>query len=221
VKEITYEQLKKEFYGNQYDFCFDYPNWYRYIASKKYKIMVELGNYYGWSCCFLAKERLQYSSDFSIYAIDLHDHLLVEESLNAGYSNLEFVRKRQFRIFQQNMEKHGLQDYILPTKCCSWLAAEQFADNSVDFVFIDADHTYESVKKDIVSWLPKVKPSGIISGHDYLCGHGVADAVKEILGSAYTVWNEGASNHSDFSSFLRSEKNFCSGCASRATGQKL
>jgi hypothetical protein len=47
-------------------------------------------------------------------------------------------------------------------------------------VFIDADHTYESITSDIQSWLPKVKVGGIISGHDY--NHPpVKQAVHELL----------------------------------------
>jgi uncharacterized Rossmann fold enzyme len=46
-------------------------------------------------------------------------------------------------------------------------ASSHFADQSLDFVFLDADHSYESVKKDIEAWLPKIKSGGWISGHDY------------------------------------------------------
>lgn len=46
-------------------------------------------------------------------------------------------------------------------------AAKYFEDNSLDFVFIDADHTYEAVKKDIEAWAPKVKNGGWLCGHDY------------------------------------------------------
>lgn len=47
-------------------------------------------------------------------------------------------------------------------------AAAGFADNSLDFVYIDADHSYDGVTADINAWLPKVVPGGVISGHDYL-----------------------------------------------------
>ncbi len=47
-------------------------------------------------------------------------------------------------------------------------AAKDFEDQSVDVVFIDAGHTYEEVLEDIDAWLPKVKPGGILCGHDYL-----------------------------------------------------
>ena len=60
-------------------------------------------------------------------------------------------------------------------------AAEYVPDGSLDFVFIDADHSYEAVAADIDAWRSKVKPGGILSGHDY--GHirfpGVARAVDE------------------------------------------
>jgi len=42
-----------------------------------------------------------------------------------------------------------------------------FPDGYFDFVYIDADHTYEMVKKDIELWLPLIKKGGIIGGHDY------------------------------------------------------
>jgi hypothetical protein len=46
-------------------------------------------------------------------------------------------------------------------------AAAEMPDASLDFVFIDADHSYEGSKADITAWAPKVKPGGILSGHDY------------------------------------------------------
>ena len=46
-------------------------------------------------------------------------------------------------------------------------AASHVADRSLDFVFIDADHSYTSVRKDIEAWRSKVKPGGWLGGHDY------------------------------------------------------
>ena len=41
-------------------------------------------------------------------------------------------------------------------------------DNTLDFCYIDADHSYDSVKNDLDIWLPKIKINGIICGHDYI-----------------------------------------------------
>lgn len=58
-----------------------------------------------------------------------------------------------------------------------------FADRSVDMVYIDADHRYESVKKNIAEWMPKVKIGGWIAGHDYFTDTpGVIQAVDEMFG---------------------------------------
>jgi len=46
-------------------------------------------------------------------------------------------------------------------------ASRKIADNSLDYVFIDADHSYKGVKKDIEFWWPKIKLGGWIGGHDY------------------------------------------------------
>lgn len=63
-------------------------------------------------------------------------------------------------------------------------AAVDFDDESLDFVYIDADHTYAATKQDIDLWWPKVKFGGVFSGHDYFVNTnsgdvGVVDAVEE------------------------------------------
>jgi len=42
-----------------------------------------------------------------------------------------------------------------------------FADASLDWIFIDCDHTYGGVMEDLQAWVPKVRPGGLISGHDW------------------------------------------------------
>lgn len=46
-------------------------------------------------------------------------------------------------------------------------AAEKVGDRSMDFVFLDADHSYDGLMADIAAWAPKVKPGGWLCGHDY------------------------------------------------------
>ncbi len=47
-------------------------------------------------------------------------------------------------------------------------AAKVFGDNSLDFVYIDGDHSYEAVTHDIIEWIKKLKPGGILAGDDYI-----------------------------------------------------
>ena len=60
-------------------------------------------------------------------------------------------------------------------------------DNSLDFVFIDADHRYTAVLSDIKAWAPKVKQGGIVCGHDYDFKDypGVRKAVTECFGEKH------------------------------------
>ena len=58
-------------------------------------------------------------------------------------------------------------------------AAKRVEDGSLDFVFIDGDHSYDGCKRDIAAWTPKVKLGGWIGGHDYSERWGVKRAVDE------------------------------------------
>lgn len=58
--------------------------------------------------------------------------------------------------------------------------------DNLDLVFIDANHEYSQVRKDILNWLPKVRRGGLLAGHDYDQNipmfSGVKQAVDEIFG---------------------------------------
>lgn len=61
--------------------------------------------------------------------------------------------------------------------------SSKFSDKYFDFIFIDANHAYEYVKKDIASWLPKVRGGGVLAGHDFDAPPypGVRKAVEEMI----------------------------------------
>lgn len=62
-------------------------------------------------------------------------------------------------------------------------ASKDFLDESLDIIFIDARHDYDSVVRDIKLWLPKVKVGGVLCGHDYsLTTFGVVEAVNHLIG---------------------------------------
>jgi len=46
-------------------------------------------------------------------------------------------------------------------------ASQDFPDNSLDFVYIDGDHSYKAVSTDLQAWWPKIRPGGILIGDDY------------------------------------------------------
>lgn len=60
-------------------------------------------------------------------------------------------------------------------------AALQVDDRSLDFAFIDADHSYATVAADIATWQRKLKPSGWLCGHDYYGIEGIAWGVKRAV----------------------------------------
>lgn len=65
------------------------------------------------------------------------------------------------------------QDRLRPFKSATLIrqfsveAAKAFQDESLDFVYIDAAHDLPSVIADLAAWSKKVRPGGIIAGHDY------------------------------------------------------
>lgn len=61
---------------------------------------------------------------------------------------------------------------------------------SLDFVYLDAGHEYENIKADFEAWYTKVRPGGIIAGHDY--GHdnefpGVKKYIDELINNGLEV----------------------------------
>lgn len=63
-------------------------------------------------------------------------------------------------------------------------AAKGFSDESLDFVYIDANHSYASTTADLEAWYPKIRAGGLVSGHDFLdsgSNFGVKSAVTDFL----------------------------------------
>jgi hypothetical protein len=72
---------------------------------------------------------------------------------------------------------------ITKRKAAGLDAAKTFKAQSLDFVYIDADHSYDAVRADIDAWNTKVRAGGLIGGHDYCHAFpGVIRAVSETFG---------------------------------------
>jgi predicted O-methyltransferase YrrM len=71
------------------------------------------------------------------------------------------------------------QDKIVWVKKPSEAAAKNIPDD-LDFVYIDGNHNYEFVKKDVELYYPKIKEGGILGGHNFEINFmGVPKAVIE------------------------------------------
>ena len=149
------------------------------ILRRGYHIGAEVGCAEGNT----TKRLLQGSKDLTLYAVDLwkfRPNVYGEESRKL-YSEWDFTEIRN----KFDKQTKPYEDRLRILQGISWKMADTVEDGSLDFVFIDANHEYESVLKDVQAWEPKVKPGGLISGHDYNHGNfpGVAKAVNEIFGN--------------------------------------
>lgn len=97
-------------------------------------------------------------------------------------------RERAYPVVLETMSKYPGAKVI---RGKSVKVAKTVEDESLDFVFIDADHSYEAVKEDIEAWTPKVRMGGIVSGHDYYVfrsgNDGVIRAVDEFVKDKYKL----------------------------------
>jgi len=81
------------------------------------------------------------------------------------YSN----HKGHVDAYQETMENiKGLENKGIMVRATSEIASDMFQDESLDFIFIDANHAYDFVVEDINLWFPKLKKGGMFSGHDYI-----------------------------------------------------
>lgn len=147
---------------------------------------VELGCFKGKSTSFIVTEIINQKRKVNFTTIDSfegHTNSTDSNEVQAynGITNIE-------KDFILNMGK--LLKHCQYKKCLSHEAANYFEDGSVDVLFVDAGHSYEAVKKDIEAWLPKMKPNGIIVGHDYNSWVGVKKAVNEKFGNPHKIEND-------------------------------
>ena len=82
------------------------------------------------------------------------------------------------------MEKADVLSLVNPVRGDSHQVHNQYKDNSLDWIYIDANHEYDAVSMEIDMAIPKVKKGGYIMGHDYtvetlLWGNSVVRAVNE------------------------------------------
>lgn len=84
-----------------------------------------------------------------------------------------------FGSFLENVSRFGGAAWVEAHRNNSLEASTEFKDASVDMVFVDADHRYDAVRSDLLIWLPKIRPRGIMCGHD--CETRVTPQNRDIL----------------------------------------
>ena len=98
----------------------------------------------------------------TLYMVDVWrglDEGYEDASNQHGYSN----------AYTETMKNiSGLEDRGIMIRATSEESSKLFLDESIDFIYIDANHAYDYVKDDINFWFPKLKKGGLFSGHDYL-----------------------------------------------------
>ena len=115
--------------------------------------MVEIGSHRGVSTELFALHCKK------IYAVDpwdlLTDYKEGAFSMPQSYARVEFNTR-----FENYSNVEAIQNFSVE-------ASKLFEDESIDMVYIDGLHKTEAVTEDILTWTPKVKTGGVISGHDY------------------------------------------------------
>lgn len=147
---------------------FDFKNIYDNMLEQAQNgsHFVEVGCWLGKSSSYMGVEIKNSSKDIRFDCIDIWEHSKDDPYYITHFPNIKNI----YEVWEENMKKSGVFEIIHPTQTDSLTAAKSYADNSLDFVFIDANHNYEFVKKDIEAWYPKVKKEGYIGGHDYRTG---------------------------------------------------
>jgi hypothetical protein len=140
------------------------------------KIGAEVGIAFGTQSIQILKD----TNIEKLYSIDPHQYFP-----QSVYSNGMNFTQQHFELIhynvQQRLKKFDNRSEII--RKTSLNAVKEFEDNSLDFVYIDDNHSYENVKAELHAWYTKVRLGGLLIGDDYgNLGHpGVKRAVDEFF----------------------------------------
>lgn len=153
--------------------------WYTEKAKNiKDGVIIEIGVFGGVSILSIADICIK--NNTKIYGIDPWELL--------SLYNERPMKDNELKNYRETMKGHRLNleriieaqkyEHIELIKGFSVQEANKFEDKSVDLVYIDANHSYDSTLADINAWYPKLKKGGILSGDDFTWS-GVKKAVCE------------------------------------------
>ena len=169
--------------GAQFAYPTSWPRWEVIniqCVQFNYKIGVEIGVNNGENMFSLLDKG---NKKLKMYGVDPYkvqpDNTLYEQHIDQEYND-ESLSMLKKQVLKEALKFPNLEMIIDRSDN----ASKQFDKESIDFVFIDGDHSYESVKNDINCWTPIVQEDGLIMGHDYNWGD-----VARAVGESFTeVW---------------------------------
>lgn len=154
---------------------FTFPKLYSHMVERYDNArFVEVGTWQGSSAAYMGVEIINSGKNIQFDVYDIWGRYSIDglNTKNPEKYPDNFVEK----LFRANI--NPVKHVVNARKLDSVSASKLYKDESLDFVFIDADHTYEAVLNDIHHWFPKVKHGGHIAGHDYFNDPGVQKAVR-------------------------------------------
>ena len=156
---------------------FDFERVYQFAVRGLSGRFLEVGSYRGKSSAYMAVEIVNSGKKIEFTCCDTFR--------NEDCPTLQDMPGDNLPAFESHMNQFP---FVQVVRSKSTEFAEVIPDGYFDFIFIDASHDYESVKADIEAWLPKLRPGGIIGGHDYSdYWPGVKQAVAETFHADFTV----------------------------------
>ena len=146
-------------------------------TAPPHSILIECGSFWGKSAVYLAEAARTADKDLSVFCIDLWDMRphnnpsLFDKSQSNGHIEPRIHAEHHdslFETFAHFVDASGLSPNPLRIMRMNSLdAAMLFYDHpDVHFVYLDDDHEYEHVLKELTLWSPCVRSGGIIAGHD-------------------------------------------------------
>lgn len=140
------------------------------IRKNKLRRGAEIGVFMG----LHSMHMLEACRNLKLYCVDIYGN--IDGNGYDSWNNNEF--EKLFRKVKSNTRKFERVTFL---RMLSKDASNKIKKYYLDFVYIDADHRYQGVKNDLKYWEDKVRPGGIVSGHDYMQKEwpGVKKAVDE------------------------------------------
>jgi len=183
---IEYDEKSKisHIYQNIDGWC-DFESIYTDMVNKfsDNSLFVEIGTWLGKSASYMAVEIANSEKNIRFDCIDTWrgDIWGIEGWEYQKKEKIQNINDYLYDIFLKNIEP--VKDYINIVKGWSYDLVNNYDNESIDFLFIDSCHDYESLTKELEDWYPKVKINGIIAGHDYTHNFpGVIKSVNEFFG---------------------------------------